>query len=91
MTSSDDDRIQLTPAQVERLRKITPEMGDLLLASMNLMARQYLDVLMELREEIDKAQRNNHALREEVDHLRSEIADMRVAATMIQGLMAGRK
>lgn len=91
MTVSDDDRIQLTPAQVERLRKITPEMGDLLLASMNLMARQYLDVLMELRSQVDHLHMDNRLLREEVDHLRKELSDMRIAATMIQGLISGRK
>lgn len=90
-SSTEDDRIILTHEQRALLHDITPETGDMILAMANAMARQYLDVLMELRAQVDVLQRNNHALREEVDHLRSEIADMRVAATMIAGLIAGRK
>ncbi len=77
--------------QIKRLREIAPDSIKLFMAGLNGMGAQFSLVLNTLRKEIDALGNENKILKQDVEHLRKEVADMRILAVTIQALIGQSK
>ncbi len=81
----------LSQEQIDRLREVTPDSIELFMAGLNGMSSQFTSALNVLREEIDTLKLQNDVLKQDIEHLRKEVADMRTMAVMIQALIGRSK